>query len=151
VDSLYRHTRLRGGRSLETEAWYQQSDTAGREGDDAAWGLGIRVPSTNRFRGGVAVKTLEANYNPALGFLNRAAVRVGTFDLGYTHRTPRGSNLQSAFVSLDSERVDELGGGLDTQTWTFRPFLLTNRTGDFYARRSLGAAQIICRGGNQLV
>jgi hypothetical protein len=130
VDFLYRNTRLPGGRSLETEAWFQQSDTTGRDGDDAAWGVGMRVPSTNRFRGGAAVKTLEANYNPALGFVDRTDVRVASFDVGYTHRPPRGSYLQSVFVSLDGERVDELGGGLDTQTWTFRPFLLTNRTGD---------------------
>jgi hypothetical protein len=138
VDFLYRNTRLPGGRSLEAEAWYQQSDTPGQEGDDAAMGLGLRVPSTNRFRGGVALKQLDANYNPALGFVDRRNVRVASFDLGYTHRRPRGSYLQSVFMSLDGERVEtldgvrigQLDGALQTETLTFRPFLLTNRTGD---------------------
>ena len=31
---------------------------------------------------------------------------------------------------MDGERVEQLGGRLQTQTMTLRPFLLTNRTGD---------------------
>ncbi len=130
MDFLYRNTRLPGGRSLEAEAWYQQSDTAGRDGDDAAFGLGLRVPSSNRFRGGVAFKQLQANYNPALGFVDRVGVDVASFDVGYTHRPPRGSYVQSLFVSLDGERVEQIGGRLQTQTLSLRPFVLTTRTGD---------------------
>jgi hypothetical protein len=130
ADFQYRNTRLPGGRSLEAEAWFQQTDTAGREGDDGAFGVGLRVPSSNRFRGGVAFKELEANYNPALGFVDRVGVEVASFDVGYTHRPPRGSYVQSLFMSMDGERVEHIGGDLQTQTWTLRPFLLTNRTGD---------------------
>jgi len=130
MDFLYRNTRLPGGRSLETEAWYQRSDTAGLDGDDAAMGAGIRVPSSNRFRGGAAMKRLEANYNPALGYVDRRNVDVASFDVGYTYRPPRGSYLQSVFTSLDGERVELLTGGVQTETLTFRPFALTNRTGD---------------------
>jgi hypothetical protein len=90
----------------------------------------MRVPSTNGFRGGVAAKQLQANFNPALGFYDRRDVNVGSFDVGYTYRPPRGSYVQSVFTSLDGERVEEIGGGLETQTLTFRPFLITNRTGD---------------------
>ena len=88
------------------------------------------VPSSNRFRGGVAFKQLEANYNPALGFVDRVGVDVASFDVGYTHRPPRGSYVQSLFISMDGERVEQIGGRLQTQTMTLRPFLLTNRTGD---------------------
>ena len=130
ADFQYRNTRLPGGRSLEAEAWYQQSDTAGRDGDDGAFGVGLRVPSSNRFRGSVAFKQLEANYNPALGFVDRVGVDVASFDVGYTHRPPRGSYVQSLFMSMDGERVEQIGGRLQTQTMTLRPFLLTNRTGD---------------------
>jgi hypothetical protein len=130
ADFQYRNTKLPGGRSLEAEAWLQQSDTAGLHGDDGAFGVGVRVPSSNRFRGGVAFKQLEANYNPALGFVDRIGVDVASFDVGYTHRPPRGSYVQTLFVSMDGERVEQIGGRLQTQTMTLRPFLLTNRTGD---------------------
>jgi hypothetical protein len=90
----------------------------------------MRLPNTNGFRGGVAAKQLQANFNPALGFYDRRDVNVGSFDVGYTHRPPRGSYVQSIFTSLDGERVEEIGGRLQTQTLSFRPFLITNRTGD---------------------
>jgi hypothetical protein len=130
IDLQYRNTRLPGGRSLEAEAWYQQSNTEGLEGDDAAAGVGIRVPSSNRFRGGVAMKQLQRNFNPGLGFVDRRDVQVGSFDLGYTYRRPRGSYLQSIFFSLDGEHVEQLDGGVQSETFSMRPFLLTNRTGD---------------------
>jgi hypothetical protein len=42
VDFLYNNTRLAGGRSLQGEAWYQQSDTEGVNKDQAAYGLRLR-------------------------------------------------------------------------------------------------------------
>jgi hypothetical protein len=130
ADFLYRNTRLPGGRSLEAETWYQQSDTGGLVGDDSAMGIGMRVPSTNGFRGGAALKRLERNFNPALGFIDRRNVDVASFDTGYTYRPARGSYLQSVFVSLDGERIEQIGAGVQSETHSFRPFLLTNRTGD---------------------
>jgi hypothetical protein len=130
VDFLYRNTRLPGGRSLEAEAWYQVSDTEGLDGDDAAAGIGLRVPSTNGFRGGVAVRELQANFNPALGFVDRRNVRAASFDLGYTHRPAGGAYIQSILTTLDAERVEQLDGGLQSEAFALRPFVLTNRTGD---------------------
>ena len=142
VDFQYRNTRLPGGRSLEAEAWYQQTDSPGLEGDDEAMGFGMRVPSTNGFRGGAAVRRLERNYLPALGFIDRNDVDAASFDVGYTYRRPRGSYLQSVLISLDGERVTRLhdltdsitllpvSSRVQTETVSFRPFLLTNRTGD---------------------
>ena len=130
TDFQYRNTRLPGGRTLEAEAWYQQTTTQGLSGDDGAMGLGIRVPSSNRFRGSFAFKELQKNYNPGLGFVDRKNVDIASFDVGYTKRPRRGSYIQSLFVSLDGEHIQQLGGGLQTQVLTLRPFQLTNRTAD---------------------
>jgi len=130
TDFQYRNTRLPGGRSLEAEAWYQQTSTEGLSGDDAAIGLGLRIPSSNGFRGSFAIKELQKNYNPGLGFVDRKNVDIASFDVGYTKRLPRGSYIQSLFMSLDGEHIQQLGGGLQTQVLTLRPFLLTNRTAD---------------------
>ena len=130
TDFQYRNTRLPGGRTLEAEAWYQQTSTEGLSGDDAAVGLGIRIPSSNGFRGSFAVKELQKNYNPGLGFVDRKNVDIASFDVGYTKRPPRGSYIQSLFMSLDGEHIQQLGGGLQTQVLTLRPFMLTSRTAD---------------------
>ena len=114
VDFLYRNSRLAGGRVLEAGAWYQQSDTLGREGDDSAAGVGVSIPSNASFRGGLAVKELEANFNPALGFVSRRDVRDYSGHVGYTHR-PAAGYWRSLYFVLDGERIENLDGGLQSQ------------------------------------
>ncbi len=135
MDFLYRNSRLPGGRRLQAEAWFQQSETGNPtndptlEGDDMAAGLGIRVPSANGVRGGAAIKRFERNFNPALGFLNRTGVEDTTADIGYTMRPNRGP-IQQWLISLDAQRIDSIGGGLQSQSVNFRPMQISNRTGD---------------------
>ena len=86
VDFRYQNTRLPNGRTLESEAWYQKSSTEGREGDDGAWGVRVWSPNTAKFKGGVGIKEVEANFNPALGYINRRNIRDYTGELGYTYR-----------------------------------------------------------------
>lgn len=128
-DFLYRNSRLPGGRRLETELWYQSSETQDRVGDDSAYGLGIRVPSAEGVRGGVQLRRYEQNFNPALGFLNRPGVTDTTFDVGYT-LWPRETPVQSLLITLDGQRIDRIDGGLQSQSLNFRPVDLTTRTGD---------------------
>jgi hypothetical protein len=49
VDFLYRNTRLPGGRSLESDVWYQRSDTEGIADEDAAYGMSLRLPAARAF------------------------------------------------------------------------------------------------------
>jgi len=128
-DLLYRNTRLPGGRLLEAEVWAQETDTEGLVGDNGAAGIGVRIPSASGFRGGVSAKRFERNFNPALGFLNRRDITDNAFDVGYTLR-PRQGRIQSLQTSFDAQRIDTIDGGLQTQSVNFRPFALTNRTGD---------------------
>ena len=128
-DFLYRNSRLPGGRRLETELWFQSSETRGMIGDDSAYGVGIRVPSAEGFRGGAQFRSYEQNFNPALGFLNRPGVTDTTFDVGYT-LWPRESPVQSWLVTLDGQRINRIDGGLQSQSLNFRPVELTTRTGN---------------------
>ena len=136
-DFLYRNTRLPGGRTLEAEAWTQESDTSNLiasniapvVGKGGARGVGLRVPSTNGFRGGVAVKEFDANFDPGLGFVTRRGVTDYTFDVGYTHR-PRGKRIQSIKSSFDAERFDLEDGRLQSESMNLRLLAITNRTGD---------------------
>jgi hypothetical protein len=128
-DFLYRNTRLAGGRTLEAEAWLQQSDTDNVTGDDAARGVGIRLPSSSGVKAGAGIKEFEKNFDPALGFISRRGVTDYTFDVGYTLR-PRGGRIQSIKSTLDGERFVLIDGGLQSESLNLRPFAITNRTGD---------------------
>ncbi len=116
ADFRFLNSRIAGGRVLEADAWYQQSDTPGLVDDDAAFGFGVSLPNTAGFRGGVSVKEIERNFNPALGFISRADVRDTAFDVGYT-RFFEGGTLQRLNFGLDAQRFDLLdGGGLQSES-----------------------------------
>jgi len=134
-DYLYRNSRLPGGRRLEAEAWIQKSETGQAasapaiDEDNMAAGIGVHVPSASGLRGGAAFKRYERNFNPSLGFLNRRDVDETTFDVGYTFRPNQGP-VQQLLVSLDAQRFERIDGGLQSQSINFRPFQISNRTGD---------------------
>jgi hypothetical protein len=106
VDFQYLNTRLPGGRTLEAEAWFQQTDTPGLDGDDHAHGFGISVPNAEGWRGGVSLKELGLNYRPALGFVSRTGVRDYLAQVGYTHFVAGGDFLQTLSAGVDAERVN---------------------------------------------
>ena len=97
VDFRYQNTRLPNGRTLESEAWYQQSSTDGREGNDAAWGIRAWSPNTAGFRGGVGIKQVEANFNPALG-LSQPSRHPGLFGRARLHLSSLRKRLAYAVL-----------------------------------------------------
>jgi hypothetical protein len=118
-DFLYNNTRLPGGRQIQADAWYQQSDTQGFDSDQAAYGLRLRSPNTLGWRGGIGIKEIEENFFPALGFVNRSGIRDQTFELGYSRRVG-GEFFRTVFSGIDAERIDFLNGDLQTQVVTLR-------------------------------
>jgi hypothetical protein len=132
VDFQYLNTRLPGGRTLEGDAWYQESSTPGAEGDDAAWALGFDVPNAEGWRGGLSVKELGENFNPAIGFVSRTGVRDHMAQVGYTHFVEGRDVLQSVSAGLDGQRINFIDGGLETQVLYARLVDLETQTRDFF-------------------
>jgi hypothetical protein len=128
-DYLYRDSNFAGGRTLEAVAWYQNTDTPGLEGDDAAFGVGISIPSAAGLRGGFSAKEFQGNYNPALGFIDRTDVRSYSGHLAWTHR-PETGYWQQAYFGVDGERIENIAGGLQSQRIGLTPAQLTSRSGD---------------------
>jgi len=128
VDFLYQNTRLPGGRMIESELWYQQTDTEGVTGDDRSWGARFWMPNNTGLRGGAGIKEVEANFNPALGFVNRRNIRDITAELGYTHR-PSGRTLRSVYSGATVQRIERLTGGLQSEVAKLH-LNLENQTGD---------------------
>ncbi len=132
VDFQYLNTRLAGGRTLEATAWYQQSDTPGKHGDDEAYAVAFDIPNAEGWRGGLSLKQLGENFNPALGFVSRTGVRDYLGQVGYTHFVSGRKFLQSLSSELDAERVDFVTGGLETQVLNARLLEIESRTRDFF-------------------
>jgi hypothetical protein len=141
VDVLYRNSRLPGGRTMEVGAWYQETETqwlpteTRLPGRDSAAGLGISVPSNNKFRGAFSTRRVEANFYPALGFTSRTDVRDYAGQIAYTHR-PSSGWWQSLFFGLDGQRIESLDGRLQSQQIGLTPVQMHNRTNDMLYLRS---------------
>ena len=128
VDFRYQNTRLPNGRTIESELWYQKSETDGLDGDDGAWGARFWMPNSAGFRGGLGIKEVQRNFNPALGYLNRGDIRDTTGEFGYTHR-PTGNYVRSVYTGGTIQRIERLTGGLESEATKFR-VNFENQTGD---------------------
>lgn len=129
VDFAYRNTRLGPGRVLESEVWYQQTQTDGLQGDDAAFGFNLVMPNSNKWRGGIGYKELQRNFDPRLGFAARTGVRNFYTAVGYTHR-PVNSAIRTFRSGINFRRFDRIGGGIDTQVIFLTLASIENQQGD---------------------
>ena len=128
-DFLYRNSRLSNNRQLSANIWYQQSDTEGKSGNDTAFGIGIESPNQTGWRGGAAMKEIQQNFFPAVGFISRAGIQQFSADAGYTWR-PNGERIRSISSSIDAQRIDLIDGGLQSQAVFLKAFEVRNNGND---------------------
>jgi hypothetical protein len=131
VDFRYLNTRLGNGLQFEGDAWLQQSDTPGLDGDDAAYGFTLRVPSSSGLRGGLGFKELQRNFNPALGYVNRPGIRDYSGDLGYTYFFTSGA-FQTLSLGLNAGRITDIDGDLQSQDAELNLFELSTTSRDYF-------------------
>ncbi len=129
VDFIYLNSRIGGNRTVEGNAWYQQSDSEGISGDDSAFGFGLSMPNSEGLRGGIQFKEIQANFNPALGFVSRRDIRDYKTTVGYTQFLQHPI-LQSLYTGIDVQRVEHIEGDLDTQDILFRVLELETNSSD---------------------
>jgi hypothetical protein len=142
LDFRYLNTHLPGGRVVEGDAWFQRSDTQGTDGEDASFGLGLRMPNNSAWRGGVNFKEVQKNFAPALGFVSRSDVHDTTADVGYTH-FPRGSRVQSIFSGVDVERIGLLNGGLQSQVVLGRLVEIRTNSGEEFSAHYSATREVV--------
>lgn len=130
VDFRYLNTQLPGRLILQAEAWYQETETEGLDGDDAAYGLRMRLPGLTGLRAGLGFKEVQANFNPALGYLNRTGIRDYSAEIGWFHRRPQESRIRTIHSLVGFQRVERIGGGLQSEVLDARVIGLSNAAGD---------------------
>ncbi|HMB74406.1 MAG TPA: DUF5916 domain-containing protein, partial [Gammaproteobacteria bacterium] len=130
IDFLYRNSRLPGGRLFETNAWLQKSETPGLEEDDEAYGFRVASPNNRGFRGAARYTYIEENFNPALGFVNRAGIRELNYGVQYTAR-PREGYLRSILGGVNAEQIKSIATGrIESEQFRLRMAELEGRDGD---------------------
>ena len=129
ADFRYRNTRLPGGRTLAGEAWYQQSDTEGVDGNETAWGIRMAAPNNTGLRGEFGFETFHDDFNPALGFVNRRGIERSEASVGYTSR-PTHRWLRELTHGVNYERFDLIAAGVESESWYVELVELETNSGD---------------------
>jgi len=120
-DFRYRNSRLPGGKVIESEVWYQQTDSEDISGRDAAYGFGVSAPNSNGWRGGYNYKRIQDNFNPALGFVNQRGIEDHALDVGYRHFLRPGGYVRSWYGGFDGYRNSStITGNLISEIVDFR-------------------------------
>ena len=131
VDFQYLNTRLASGKTLEGALWYQQTDTEGFNGDDAAFGFSLKAPNTEGWIGSISYREIQKNFKPMLGFVNQNDVRDVLFDASYKWRPDNGF-FRSITTGMRGQLTDTLDGDLDRQIAYFDVLRLENHTSDSF-------------------
>jgi hypothetical protein len=116
TDFNYRNTRLPGNRVLEANAWYQEVDEDGIVDLNRAYGWEVSSPNSTGWRGGVSSRSIEANFDPAVGFVNETGIDTHSANLNYRVRFGGDSlirNINTGIQTSITERRDT--GMLDRQ------------------------------------
>lgn len=142
VDFQYINNRLANGRRLQGNVFFQQTDTEGLEGNDVSWGVGLAYPSSIGWRTRFGYKVVEENFNPAMGFVNRAGIEDLTADVGYTYFF-NGGLFQTAFAGIDAQQINLIEGGLQTEVMNFRLLELETRTRDSINVRHIRSHEVV--------
>lgn len=130
ADFLYRNSDGPFGEIFTSNLWAQKSDTPGLPGDDFALGANFEIPSDKLFAR-LGVEEIQANFNPALGFVNRAGIR--RYDMALRYRTrPQDSRWRAVNHHVDTSYVTDLDGRLLSRRIGIRPVTLYSHSDDFY-------------------
>ncbi|HET6629434.1 MAG TPA: DUF5916 domain-containing protein [Woeseiaceae bacterium] len=129
VDFRYLNTRIGNNRTIIGSAWYQQSDTEGLHGNDAAMGIALELPSEEGWRAELEWREVQPNYYPALGFVDRTDVHESELELGYAWR-PLGSRIRSVATNVEFTRVEKIGGDVESRNVEFTVLELENHAAD---------------------
>lgn len=74
ADYNYQSSEFLGNRRLDGSLWVQRSSTSGLDDKNGAWGARLTYPN-DRWFWDVSAVGIQENFNPALGFVNRAGIR----------------------------------------------------------------------------
>lgn len=132
TDFRYQNTRFSGSYGLRGNAYYQQTDTPGRTGDDKAYGASVNMETQGTGYGAnVGYEYYGEDYYPGLGFANRVGVEGVNF-MGrarYLFLDHPMFRVINAFGRYEyTRRLDT--GAMQSENLFFRPVNLNTHLGD---------------------
>lgn len=122
TDFQYRDTTTFGGDTIQGDFYYQRSFSSA-VGDDDSLGVSLNFPNEPWF-GDLTFKQVGADFTPALGFVNRPAMRLYDASGGYRLRF-RNYFLRTFDVTTRHQFFTDLGGRLESRMSQIRSAIQT--------------------------
>ena len=110
VDFSYQNSRLPGGRVISGNAYFMASDTERSGGEDMAFGFDLDYPN-EPFDVHAYFRQWGENFDPALGFIDRAGIREYLLSAEYIWR-PNTQWLRRVVVEMRPFFTTDLDGRL---------------------------------------
>jgi len=123
ADFQYRNSNLFGDKTVLADVFYQRS-FSDVLGDDDSFGARIDFPN-EPWAGEVGFKEIGASFFPALGFVNRTAIRVYEGSVDYVYRF-NDSFLRTLEFGTENQFVTDLSNRLETRANQFSISVETN-------------------------
>ena len=128
LDFRYRNSEVFGDQEFIADIWAVKSDTPGLEGDDYAYGVRLDYPN-DKWDARINFREIQANYNPALGFSNRGAIRNYSARSRYRHR-PETGFVRFFDYSVFGGLTTDLDNTLESAWWTLGFLNAESQVGD---------------------
>ena len=106
ADMALRTSTLGGDKTADLSAYYVATTNPLGTGDSAAWGFRAQYPN-DPWVADLAVRAIEPNYSPAVGFLQRRGFRRMNPQLAYTFRPASNPWIRSVQVEGDLEFIND--------------------------------------------
>lgn len=114
VDYQFRNSNVFGGNQLIIDAYALKSISSEDSDEDESYGLEIAYPN-DRFSGSFRFKQIGENFDPKLGFVNRAGIR--SYNGNFRKRwRPQDSFIRHINLGTWYNFVTDLGNELESRT-----------------------------------
>jgi len=141
LDFQFRNTRWIPGQSFEGEVWYQQSETEGFSGDDSAFGVRLQYPN-ERTDVLLGFSEIQADFNPAMGFVNRSGIR--TFNAHFRRKLRFQDHwIRSYRLGAEAEEIRDLADVLETRIVKLELAEVFSRQGDQFNAYVLRQTEVL--------
>lgn len=132
TDFNYRTSRLFGDKILEGALSVQKTSSSGRDDKEAAFGASIAYPN-DKWNWNASALEIQENFNPALGFVDRVAIR--DYRGNIRHRWRPGTSIRRVDAALDWRLVTGTDNDFQTLIINLDPVRIESEEGDFLGLR----------------
>jgi hypothetical protein len=127
LDWNYRTSGFQGDKNLTSSLWLLQTQTRGALGDDLAYGASLGAPN-DLWTWKLAAREVQANFEPALGFVPRTGVR--TYDATLEYQPRLDGAVRQMHYAATGQVVTDLDDRLQSALLTLQPLGLEWDSGD---------------------